>query len=82
MKDNNLLTIGQIRDLEIATFVYKFMNKLLPLPFYHSFKTAFKITKDTKSPFSLYQSYCRVHIIKQTIRYKGPLIWNNISFNL
>ena len=45
MKDNNLLTIHQIRDLEIATFVYKFMNKLLPLTFDHSFKTAFKIAK-------------------------------------
>ena len=45
MKDNNLLTVRQIRDLEIATFVYKFINKLLPLPFDHSFKTSFKITK-------------------------------------
>ena len=33
MKDSSLLTIRQIRDVEIATFVYKFMNKLLPLPF-------------------------------------------------
>ena len=31
IKDDNLLTIRQIRDLEIATFVYKFMNKL---PYY------------------------------------------------
>ena len=78
MKDNSLLTIRQIRDIEIAIFVYKFMNKLLPLPFDHSFKTAFKITKNTRSQSSLYPSFCRVHITKQAIRYTGPLIWNDI----
>ena len=82
MKDNNLLTIRQIRDLEIPTFVNKFMNKLLPLPFDHSFKTAFKITKNTRSQSSLYPPFCRVHITKQAMRYKGPLIWNDIPFNL
>ena len=82
MKHNSLLTIRQIRDIEIATFVYKFMNKLLPLPFDHSFKTAFKITKNTRSQSSLYPSFCRVHITKQAMRYKGSLIWNNIPFNL
>ena len=45
------------------------MNKLLPLPFDHSFKTAFKITKNTRSQFSLYPSFCRVHITKQAMRY-------------
>ena len=55
-------------------FVYKFMNKLLPLPFDHTFKTAFKITENARSQFSLYPSFCRVHITKQAMRYKGPLI--------
>ena len=82
MKNNSLLTISQIRDIEIATFVYKFMNKLLPLPFDHSFKTVFKITKNTRSQSSLYPSFCKVHITKQAMRYKGPLIWNDIPFNL
>ena len=54
----------------------------LKLPFDHSLKTAFKITKNTKSQFSLYPSFCRVHFTKQAIRYKGPLIWNDIPFNL
>ena len=58
------------------------MNKLLPLPFDHSFKTVFKITKNTRSQSSLYPSFCKVHITKQAMRYKGPLIWNHIPFNL
>ena len=58
------------------------MNKLLPLPFDHSFKTAFKITENTRSQSSLYPSFCRVNITKQAMRYKGPLIWNDIPFNL
>ena len=58
------------------------MNKLLPLPFDHSFKTAFKITKNIRSQSSLYPSFCRVHITKQAMTYKGPLIWNDIPFNL
>ena len=74
MKDNNLPTIRQIKDLEIVMFVYKFINKLLPLPFDHTFKTAFKITENARSQFSLYPSFCRVHITKQAMRYKGPLI--------
>ena len=82
MKDNNLLIIRQIRDLEIAIFVYKFMNKLLPLLFDHSFKTAFKITKNTRSQSLLYPSFCRVHITKQAMRCKGTLIGNDIPFNL
>ena len=81
-QDNSLLTIRQIRDIEIITFVYKFINKLLPLPFDHSFKTVFKITKNTRSQSSLYPLFCILHITKQAMRYKGPLIWNNISFNL
>ena len=81
MKDSNLLTIRQIRDLDIATFVHKFINKLLPLPFDHSFKTVFKITKNIKSQSSLYPSFCRIHITKQAMRYKGPLIWNGTPFN-
>ena len=72
----------QMKGLEIATFVYKFINKLLPLPFDHSFKTAFKITKNTSSQSSLYLSLCRVHITKQAMRYKGALIWNDIPYNL
>ena len=76
MKDNNLLTIHQIRDLEIATFVYKFMNKLLPLPLTTLLKLHLKLQK-----ISLYPSFCRVHTTKQAMRYKGPLIWNDIPFN-
>ena len=78
MKDNNLLTIRQIKGLEIATFVHKFINKQLPLPFRHCFKTAFKITKNTRSQSSLYLLFRRMHITKQAMRYKGPLIWNDI----
>ena len=58
------------------------MNKLLHLPFDHSFKTAFKVTKNTRSKSSLYLSFSRVHITKPAMRYKGPLIWNDIPFNL
>ena len=47
------------------------MNKLLPLPFDHTFETAFKITKNNRSQSSLYPSFCRVHITKQAMRYKG-----------
>ena len=43
MKDNNLLTIRQIRDPEIATFVYKFMNELLPMPLDHFLKMHLKL---------------------------------------
>ena len=82
IKDNNILTVCQIRDLEIATFVYKFMNKLLPLPFDHFFKTVFKITKNTRPQSSHNPLFCRVHVTKQAVNYKGPFIWNNIPFNL
>ena len=61
MKDNSLLTIRKIRDIEIATFVCKFMNKLLPLPFDRSFKTAFKITKNTSFHFSKLFYCCLLH---------------------
>ena len=82
MKDNNLLTIRQIRDIKIATFVYKFMNKLLSLPFDHSFKTAFKITKNTRSQSSLYPLFCRVHITKQAMRYYSVLVSFNFYLTL
>ena len=45
MKDNNLLTIRQIKDLEIATFVYKFMNKLLPCHLTTLLKLRLKLQK-------------------------------------
>ena len=77
----SLKSFSSISNPTISIFV-NFVLTNPDLPYYlffttfifdHSFKTAFKITKNTRSQFSLYPSFCRVHITKQAMRYKGTL---------
>ena len=58
------------------------MNKLLSLPFDNSLKLRLKLQKIPGHNPHFIHRLCRVHITKQAMRYKGPLIWNHITFNL
>jgi len=37
--------------------------------------------RQTRSQSNLFSSYCRINVTKQSIKYKGPLVWKKIPFN-
>lgn len=91
MKSNELLTIEQLAHLETACFMSRYENNTLPLAFSNFFDenlmksdTAPGIApyRQTRSHSKFYPTYCRINITKQSMKYKGVLIWNSVPSNL
>ena len=85
MKSTEHLTIEQLANLEIACFMHKYENDNLPSAFCNFFdQNCTNIAKNTatlrqtRSHSNYFPSYCRINITKQSIKYKGPLIWNRV----
>ena len=77
MIENGLLTIKQIRDLEICIFMYKYSNQCLPAALQNLF--SIKATRVTIRSNSKYipPSY-RATVCQQSIKFLGPKIWNKL----
>ena len=73
----NLLNITQIRTAQTLEFMYKFNNNLLPTAFTDYFPTV-KHTHFTRTDREYISVYPRTNIRKFSIKYQGPLIWNNL----
>ena len=89
MKSIEHPTAEQLANFEIACFMHKYENGNLPSAFCNSFdQNCTNIAKNTaslrqtKSHSHYFPSYCRINITKQSIRYKGPLIWNRVPSDL
>ena len=67
--------------LSIATFMYKFFNKQLPIAFNNIFetKTCNVVTKNNSqiTPIS-----CKNTVSKESLRYIGPKIWNQLPTSI
>ena len=79
LRNNNIMTIDQITELEITCFMYKYIKSVLPPCFNHFFQNNLvsdNFTKCTRSQSKFHPSFSRLNIIKQSLRYRGPLAWN------
>jgi len=91
MKENGLPIIDDLENLETACFMQKYENGSLPPAFLYFFeanrtnsrKNMFNKNspRQTRSQSNLFPSYCRINVTKQSMKYKGPLVWNKIPSN-
>ena len=84
-QQHNLLTIQQSKQLEIAKFMHKFFNKSLPPAFSNIFDSNFlskKATLCTRSKSKLCPQYCRMKLTQQTLKFRGPMLWNKLPVAL
>ena len=76
-----MYNIQQLYKLNIAIFMYKFFNKQLPTAFNNVFqtKTSNVITRSNSQIISI---SCKNTVSKQSIRYIGPKIWNQLPTSI
>ena len=81
MKDNNLLTINQLAHKELAILMFKYNTNRLPSAFKALFQTKDENNDNvikTRSNSKLIPSFCRLSTTQQSLKYKGPVIWNKL----
>ena len=72
-----ILDIFQINTLDIAKFMFRYHNNLLPPLFFNLFMTNSQVHKyDTRTAGNYRVHPCRTNIKKFTILYQGPRVWN------
>ena len=78
---NIMYNIQQLYKSNIAIFMYKFFNKQLPTAFNNVFqtKTSNVITRSNSQIISI---SCKNTVSKQSIRYIGPKIWNQLPASI
>ena len=81
MKDNGITTIDQINKLELCSFMYKYTKNLLLLCFFNLFQhniVGNDSQINTRSQSKFFPSFCKLNVTKQSLKYKYPLLWNNV----
>ena len=84
-QQHNLLTIQQSKQPEIAKFIHKYFNKSLPPAFSNIFDSNFfskKTTLRTRSKSKLCPHYCIIKRTQQTLKFRGPMLWNKLPVAL
>ena len=76
-----LLTITQIRFTQTCEFMYKYHNKLLTLAFIDYFPPT-QFTTNTRSKQDYKLIIVRTNTRKLSIKYQGPLLWNNLPLSI
>ena len=71
-------SIDQLLSKDIATFLYKFNNKLLPKTFEKFFQLNECNNRATRSNSQIIPISCSTNIDQQSMQYLGPKIWNNL----
>ena len=72
-----ILDIFQINTLDIAKFMFRYHDNLLPPLFLNPFMTNSQVHRyDTRRAGNYRVHSCRMNIKKFTILYQGPRVWN------
>lgn len=75
-----ILNIYDINKFQICLFVFKFLNNSLPNSFKHFFHINSQIHfYNTRSSNQLHTHYFRTRLAQSSIKYRGPVLWNNLS---
>ena len=79
MKEQQLLSVNQIYQVEVGKFMHRVNLGSIPKPFTDMFDSQLKRygvrTRSSSDYFSAFFSKTRC---QQSITYEGPVIWNNI----
>ena len=73
----NILTVYQIYNSQLAIYMYKIQNNLIPRLGHHHFISNMAIHDyNTRSNHHLHIPYCRTKMRQNTIQFQGPKLWN------
>ena len=78
-----ILPVYDIYKLQLATYMYKILNNLIPTFEHHSFITGSSIyDHDTRYKNYLRNPICRTTLRMNMICFQGPLLWNCLPENI
>ena len=82
-KELNILNVYNMYKYQIALFMYKQLNGLIPLMDCFSFTTNFSVHDHyTRQGSNLHMARCRTTKRQLTIFFQGPKIWNSLPLSL
>ena len=82
-KKLNTLTVFDIHKLQIALFMFKFTNNLLPSIFDSYFQYTNQIHSYRIRSSNLFRPHLfSTDLARNTIKTQGPTVWNSIDFNI
>ena len=85
MQQDGILAIHQLKELETASFMHKYLHDDLPITFRNLLdnnQLACCISRQTRSQSNLFPQFCRIELTKQSLKYQGPLTWNSIPITI
>ena len=84
MQQLGILTINQLAELETANFMYRYLHNKLPIVFKGLLdkNTCREKTHDTRSQSKLLSLLRRRELAKQSMKCRGPRIWNAIPISV
>ena len=79
----NILNIYNIYKYNLATYMFKIRNSLLPALGHHQFVVNSATHEyGTRKKDDLKLPYCRTNLCQNTICFQGPKLWNNIPADI
>ena len=76
----------QLFENELACFMHRYDHGKLPLACQVLLKNNSKSPKtklrQTRSNSKYFPAYCRINLTMQSIKYKGPVLWNKIPSSI
>ena len=82
MKSQKLLSINQLFVKETSQLMFQFFNNGSQSWFKRLFKTRRSNDVRTRQTSDLYPSLCRLSTTQQSLKYRGPLVWNQLPLEL
>ena len=77
MKQNGLLNIKQIYQVELAIFMYKTVKKSHPIALQNLFQSKPSRISTRSNSLYIFPAY-RLTVCQQSIKFSGPKIWSNL----
>ncbi len=82
-KKTKILPLPLLYKLKLGTFMFKFVNKMLPPIFNNLLQNVSDLhSHGTRSEHDFYVGCCRLMCSTGSIRYQAPLFWNSLPVNL
>ena len=76
-------TIEQINKIQVSLFMYKYSRHILPQTFANQFIANSKLhSHNTRSSQSLHTPFPKLDLMKRSILYHGPILWNSLTSDI
>ena len=85
MQKHSIFSINQLKELETASFMYKYLLGDLPETLKNLLDGNYldgSNSRQTRSQSKLFPRFCRIELTKQSLKYRGPLTWNSTPITI